>query len=126
MGLTRVADSSFIFALFDEAEPGHAQAYEWAEDGEGIEILPEVLGETLGVAHRRLGFAKARLMWEGLIQMPQVEVLETADVEALADVFLRSGGKLSWVDAAVVAACKASGARPLCFDKDIVQALRAK
>jgi predicted nucleic acid-binding protein len=121
--LIRVADSSFIFALFDEREPGHAKARTWAEDAEPIVVLPEVLGETLGVAHRRLGLLKAQAIWRGLANMPHVEFLETTDIQRVADTFHRASGKLSWVDAAVVARCKAEGAEALCFDRDIDRAL---
>jgi predicted nucleic acid-binding protein len=120
--VTRVADTSFLLMLFDHSDPRQGKAATWASDPEPIAVPAEVLGETLGVLHRRLGFAKADGVWRQLTTLPHVEFQETGDVEATAEVFARHKGKLSWVDAAVVAACTRLGAKPLAFDDDLVRA----
>lgn len=119
----RVADTSFLIALFDEDDPRRARAMRWASDPEPIEVPSEVLAETLGVLHRRAGYAKAASVWQDLCGLPHVVFSETSDTEAAADEFLRARGKLSWVDAAVVARCRAEEAHPLCFDQAIARAL---
>ncbi|HEV8360311.1 MAG TPA: PIN domain-containing protein [Candidatus Thermoplasmatota archaeon] len=121
--MSRVADTSFLIAAFDLDDKRRQEALRWLRDPEAIIIVPEVLGETLGVTHRRAGYASAIDLWQHLLSLPQVEILETTEVEAIADAFKRGRGKLSWVDAAVVAACATWGARPLCDDKEILREL---
>lgn len=122
--MTRVADTSFLITLLDKKDTRRADALRWASDPEPILIPTEVLGEALGVLHRRAGYGTASAAWRAIIQLDNVELLETTEVELIADVFAREGGKLSWVDASVVVACETRAATALCFDEDILRALR--
>jgi predicted nucleic acid-binding protein len=122
--MTRVADTSFLMALFDVLDQRQAQAQGWAADPEPIEVPSEVLAETLGVVHRRKGLPAAQHIWSQLIRLPHLTFVETTDVERIAEAFKAGAGRLSWVDAAVVAACRASDAKPLCFDPAIQRAVK--
>lgn len=121
--MTRVADTSFLLVLFDERDVRRSSARARAADPEPIEVPPEVLGETIGVAHRRLGFAAARKILEALRSLPHLKFLSVTDPPRVAAVFEEAAGRLSWVDAAVVAYCRMHAARPLAFDPDIERAV---
>lgn len=124
--MTRVADTSFLIALFDGSDPRLEQARRWARDPEPIEVLPEVAGETFGVIHRRKGFAFAQKILDGLRAIPHLRFREDSDVAAVEEIFRESAGTLSWVDSAVVAAVRYRGHRPLCFDAAIERAAASK
>lgn len=122
----RVADTSFIMTLFDSTDPRQGEARSKVADTEPIIVPAEVLTETLGVVHARRGFAAANALWVDLGKIPHLEFLETAEGEETAHFFDGARGALTWVDAAVVARCIAEGAEPLCFDDDIVKAVRSR
>lgn len=122
--MVRVADTSFLLALFDTRDPRRGKAKAWAADPEAIVVPPEVLGETLGVAHARHGYDAAAEVLAWLQGKPHVELVDDTDVAGVAPVFAEGRGRLSWVDAAVVVRCRAEDADPLCFDPDIEAAAR--
>lgn len=124
--MARIADTSFLLTLFDAQDPRRKAAKEWAAEADAIAIPPEVLGETLGVSHSRQGYAKAEEIFLWLAKMPHIELLDTTDVSRIAEIFRHAAGKLSWVDAAVVAWCRQLGGKPLCFDPDIEKAVRRR
>lgn len=119
--MTRVADSSFLIARWDGKHP------EGRRRGSGRtrnpSASPEVRSESPGVVHARVGMAAATTIWRELNQLANLEIQETTDVERIAERLVGGKGKLSWVDAAVLATCGAEGARPLCFDEDIERAV---
>lgn len=117
--MSRVADTSFLLTLFDADDPRRETAKAWAAKADPIAVPPEVLGETLGVAHARQGYGAAREILAWLQQKPHIELLETTDVGEIDRTFTEGRGRLSWVDAAVVVRCLADEADPLCFDPDI-------
>lgn len=119
--MTRIADSSFLLTLFDFRDPRRVQALAWMADPDPVQVPVEVLGETLGLVHRRQGYEMTVTIWRDLRATPHVQFLQAASTEQTSAIFLEGRGKLSWVDAAVVAACRAASARPLCFDPDIVR-----
>lgn len=121
--MTRVADSSFLLTLFDTTDPRRARAKAWAARPQPIVVPPEVLGETLGIAHARRGYDAANDILTWLNGKPHIELLDATNVESVAAVFAQGRGKLSWVDAAVVWRCRSQGAEPLCFDPDIEAAV---
>jgi predicted nucleic acid-binding protein len=124
LGVTRVADSSFIIALFDESDERQQMAQGWASDPEPIVVPAEVMAETMVVVHRRKGVAAALDIWNQLILLPHVAFLETSETERAAKVFSSAKGKLSWVDAVVVARCREGDLKPLSFDAHIERAVR--
>jgi predicted nucleic acid-binding protein len=126
LGVTRIADTSFLITLFDHRDARHGTAKEHAGLPEPIQVPPEVLGETLGVIHRRRGYAVAIGVWDELRSLPHVELVSAANPDATSRCFREGNGKLSWVDAAVVARCRALGASPLAFDKALEKAVRSK
>jgi predicted nucleic acid-binding protein len=124
--MTRVADSSFIITLFDEDDARHAEAWTRVRENEPIIVPAEVLTETIGVIHARRGYALAREVLAEFAKFPHVEFLETSEGDVTESEFLGGGGRLSWVDAAVVARCKVTGASPLCYDDNILAAVAGR
>lgn len=114
--MSRLADSSFLFALFDHADDRRPLALRWAEDPAAIEIVPEVLGETLGVTQRRPGFSAAREIYFALRSKPHIRFVESPGASKIEEEFEAAKGSLTWTDAAVVAAARTMGREVLCFD----------
>lgn len=117
--MTRVADTSFLMALFDGNDPRRADALGWLADPEPIQLLPEVAAETVGVTHKRFGFDPARRLWKTIRAKPHVTLVPNRPADEIARRFTADGGRLSWVDAAVVSQALAEDAHVLCFDRGI-------
>ncbi len=122
--MSKVVDSSFLIALFDEDDHRHERAWGQAEEPEPLLVPPEVLTETLGVMHARFDYGIADGIREGLGKIPTVVHLNTTPQEHIGQIFQEANGVLSWTDAAVVAHCLVEEAEPLCFDSDIEEFYR--
>lgn len=121
----RVADTSALYALFNEADAHHRDARKAVADPEPIALPTEILVETIGVVEYRIGWDAAAAALEDLRRTPHLRLAERVDPDAVARVFLGSGGKLSLADAVVVQTCRALAAKPLAFDRDILAACKA-
>lgn len=124
----RVADTSALYALFSMNDVHHTRALDAIEDPSPILVPPEILSETLALIQYRHGFALAEEAGAFLRGLPHVEipVADEAATDAAWDAFRDAGGRVSYPDATVVAACRREGADVLAFDKNIRAALRAK
>ena len=114
-----VVDSSILIAAFDREDPRRGQARSLLGRHGQIEVPVEVLGETLGVVHRRRSFATAMQLWTQLQAIPSLVFSQRSDLGAVAAVFAEAKGELTWVDAAVVARSRAGGLVALAFDRAI-------
>ncbi len=123
--MNRVADSSFLITLLDTEDPRRPGAQAIATEPAPILVPAEVVSEMIGVIHARAGYPSAQRLWDGLGEMGNVVHLNTTHQEDVAPIFLAAEGRLSWVDAAVVAHCLREDAEPLCFDQDIEAAYEA-
>lgn len=120
----RVADTSALYALLDEADAHHAKAIQEVEDPEPIVVPPEILVETIDLVGYRFGHGAAQSALQDLLALSNIRRAEVVHLEAVVAVFLGAGGKLSLADAAVVQTCRALAARPLAFDRDILAACK--
>lgn len=122
----RVADTSFLYALFSATDRFHTRALREAERPEGIIIPPEIFGETLALIHYRQGFDPARAAGAWIRAQGHVEVgMPTADLlEAAWREFDASRGHLSYPDAVVVSWCRGREFSPLALDTHILASLR--
>lgn len=120
----RVVDASFLIALCDVADPRRADALRRAADPAPIIVPREVLAETLAVVHRRQGFDAALAVWREVRGLPHRAIAGPVETGEVASLFEGGKGRLSWVDAAVVAHGAAAGAVPLSFDGAIEAAVR--
>jgi predicted nucleic acid-binding protein len=116
--MSRVADTSFLFAAFDRSDSRQAAAFEELREPSPIHVPPEVVGEMLGVLQKRKGADAAREFWTQIQAIPHLRMLDTTDTVGVSNVY-RDSKRLTWVDASVVHWCRHLGARPLCYDQDI-------
>lgn len=120
--MTRVADTSVLYALVDGDDDHHGAAREALADPDPVLVPTEILVETHWTVGRRLGSDAARAALEDLLATPHVAVADPVHFEAVWRVFDEADGALSLADAFVVQTCRALGAEPLAFDADIVEA----
>lgn len=126
MNAMRVADTSFLYALFSEADEFHERAARAMQQSEPITIPSEILSETVALIHYRQGFDSARAAGEWLWSQPHVEI-GVASSEVLADAwrtFTSARGRLSYPDSIVVAWSRPRGAKPLAYDTRILAIAR--
>lgn len=110
--------------LLDREDRRHAGALRWAAAAEPIEIPPEVVSEALGVVQRRKGWASAKLMLDTMTRIPHMRMLVSSNPDEIRKYFDAANGRLTWVDATVVAWVHLRNGTPLCFDQAIVRACR--
>ncbi len=122
----RVADTSFLYALFSEGDVFHQRAIREAERHEPILVPAEILSETLALIQYRHGFDLARTAGEWLRTQDLVETgLPTGEtLDATWREFTTAHGRLSYPDAVVVRWCRSAGADPLSYDTHLLAYLR--
>lgn len=120
--MSRVLDTSVILAVFDREDPRRPETLDALRDPTATLVPPEVLTETLGVAHGRMGYEVGRAIREDLADLGNIVFLNSTAQERVGPIFEQADGSLSWTDAAVVAHCLVEDAVPLCFDPAIEQA----
>lgn len=122
----RVADTSFLYALFSRTDDFHGRAVRAAEAPDAIAIPAEIFGETMALIHHRQGFDAARAAGEWMRAQPHIEIgapgLATTD--ASWRIFLGARGRLSYPDAVVVAWCRRRGSVALAYDARILASAR--
>jgi len=121
----RVADTSALYALFNEGDRHHARASAAMESPEPIVVPREILTETIDLIGYRKGWPHARKALASLLALPHVRPAEPVNLDAVVAVYEAGGGDLSLADAVVVQTCRVLAAEPLTFDADIVAALKA-
>lgn len=120
--MTRVADTSVLYAFFDADDVHHDAAVSDLGDPEPIVVPTEVLAETIDLVVDRALHEVASAALEDLLALPHVSVMgERVHVSAVQDIYQDAGGALSLTDAFVVQACRVLGARPLAYDDAIVE-----
>jgi predicted nucleic acid-binding protein len=122
----RVADTSFLFALFSSFDAFHDRAVRAAGRGDPILIPAEILSETLALVHYRQGFAAARVSGDWIRTRGHMEVgLPTRDlVEAAWRDYREAQGRISYPDAVATSWCRSLNAAPLAFDTQLLAYLR--
>lgn len=121
--MSRVADSSFLIAVYDREDPRRELALERLSGAVPVVVPPEVVAETLGVVQSRAGYEVARTIHDELAELAHVSFADATDPDAVAEVSEEGQGELSWVDAAVVWRCRSEDAEPLSFDAEIEAAV---
>lgn len=117
--MTRVADTSALYALFDEDDAHHDRAKAALEDPEPVAVPTEVLVETVDLVEYRSTPETARAALAWLLERPNVRIADPVHVPAVREVHEDGAGELSLADAFVVQTCRALGADPLAFDEGI-------
>lgn len=117
-----VADTSFLYALYNEEDPHHVRAKKDLHSGEPIYVPMSVITETISLIHYRMGYATANRILKHVLNLPLARAHEGAPLPAVAAAFEHAKGKLSFVDAVVVETCHALAAKPLTYDVEIQEA----
>ena len=118
----RIADTSFLYALFSRYDQHHVMAVRDIQARDPILIPAEICSETLALIHYRQGFDTARAAGEWLRAQPHVEI-GTGSPKMLQEAwraFTSARGRLSYPDSVVVAWSRPKGARPLAYDSRIL------
>lgn len=119
----RVADTSALYAFFDESDAHHDAAWDAVSEPIPVLVPSEILVETIGLVTLRAGHSAGQEALATLLRLPHVRIDNVVRIEAVRPVYDAARGKLSLADAYVVQACRALGAKPLTFDREIVKAL---
>ena len=124
--MTRVADTSALYALFSEADRFHGKAVEDVGDPDPIMVPMEVLVETIDLLTYRFGFGAGRSAFDFLVGLPHVGIAEKVEVAAVQAIHRAARGRLSLADSFVVQTCLALGADALAYDQRIVGQLKRR
>lgn len=116
--MTRIADTSVLYALFDEDDKHHKNAVDAIEDPDPILIPREILVETVDLIGLRENADHARYILDILTSLPHTRIADPTPFEGVQETHRRNK-KLSLADATVVQTCRVHGAKPLSFDKEI-------
>lgn len=122
----RLADSSFLVALFVSGDRNSAAAEREAARPDPILVPSEVLGETLGVLQKRKGIDFARLVKDWMDSKPHFQYVFTqrAHFDVASRMFRKSTHRVNYVDAVVIAWAWATGAAILSYDDDLLTAAK--
>lgn len=123
--MSRIADTSALYAAFVAEDKHHAEARKAFSRDEPTIVPSEIFAETLALLQYRLGFEAARSAGEALRGASHVRVGAATPslVEAAWKAFVEAEGRLSMPDAFVVAWARAQSATPLTYDKEITRAI---
>ena len=124
--MTRVADTSALYALFSEDDRFHERAVRDAGDPDPIAVPTEILVETIDLLAYRFGFKAARQALEFLLGLPHVSLSERVEFGPVLDIYDGAKGALSLADAFVVQTCLALGAAALAYDRRITMETRRR
>lgn len=118
-----VADTSWLYALVDEADPHHGEARNQAQEPEPVEVPEVILAETLDLIRYRHGKGFAKETLAGFEHLPHF-VLGESVVHAEAAAVWREHGALSYADAVAIAAARRRDFALRSFDRRQLRALR--
>lgn len=123
--MSRIADTSALYAAFVAEDQHHAEARAAFSHDEPTIVPSEIFAETLALLQYRIGFDAATHAGEALRATPHIRILPAtaALVESAWQIFTGAKGRLSPPGAFVVAWARAESAKALSYDKEIQRAL---
>jgi len=117
----RIADTSALYALFNENDKHHEEAKKCFEKTDPIVIPSEIWSETISLIQYRQGKEDAVKAGKALLDLPHVD-LRTGNIDLLRsswEKFTESNKDLSFPDSVVVIWCDDKNATPLSFDEGL-------
>ncbi len=122
--MTWVADTSWLYALFDEADYHHRTARSEAMLAEPVAVPEAILAETLDLMRYRHGKPLAKKALEGLGRLPHFAIGEgVPHADSAAEWRCHAG--LSYADATAVALARRKGLKLRTFDRRQAKALES-
>jgi uncharacterized protein len=123
--MTTLVDTSALFALISEGDPGHARALEWLENvaaHEDASLITHnyVMAETIALTHARLGTPAIRLLIDDVLPMCEIRFVDEELHERAVAAFLAGlGRRASFVDRTSFELMRSEGIeRAFAFDRD--------
>lgn len=117
-----VADTSWLYALIDDADPHHGEARGQAKKPDPVEVPEVILAETLDLIRYRHGNKVAKDALEGFERLPHFALGEGVAHDAVVGVW-REHDTLSYADATAVAAARRRNFGLRSFDRRQLRAL---
>ena len=124
--MTRVGDTSVLYALFSEEDAFHERAMNDVGESEPIVVPSEILVETVDLIAYRSTHGTAKRALTYLLQLPHVSLSERVEVGAVQAIFDGAKGRLSFADAFVVQTCLSLAADVLAYDERILAEVRRR
>ena len=122
--MTWVADTSWLYALIDAADPHHVEARQQARQPDPVEVPEAILAETLDLIRYRQRKAVARDALDGFERLPHFVLGEGAPHADVASIW-RAHAALSYADATAVAVARRRNVGLRSFDRRQLRALSA-
>ncbi|HEX9710040.1 MAG TPA: PIN domain-containing protein [Candidatus Thermoplasmatota archaeon] len=119
--MTWVADTSWLYALVDLADPHHAKARAQAAQPDPVEVPEVILAETLDLVRYRHGRNAAVQALDGFGRLPHFVLGESPRHAETVSVW-RAHDALSYADAAAVAQARSRGYGLRSFDARQIRA----
>lgn len=116
MALGRVADTSWLYALFDADDTHHAMASAWIHEPIVTLVPASIMDETLDLVAYRGGPAAAREAHGDLLGFPHFDLWYPVDEQAATAIWLQNP-TLSLHDAHAVACARSTGFPLATFDE---------
>jgi predicted nucleic acid-binding protein len=113
--MTRVADTSFLFAAFDAGDRRQPEALDRLADPEPIDLPAPTLAEFLLVLTRKKGHAAAVVAWQDLERLGSLAIVHPPQMAAALELW-RQDARTSFVDALGVMWALAGGHGLLTYD----------
>ena len=124
--MTRVADTSVLYALFSEEDRFHERAMDDVGVSDPIAVPSEILVETIDLLAYRFGAGAGKKALEFLLGLPHVSIAEKVEFSGVKGIYDGARGRLSLADAFAVQTCVTLGAEILAYDRRIVAELRKR
>lgn len=120
-----VADTSWLYALVDDADRHHATARHEAEVPEPVEVPEAILAETLDLIRYRHGKRAALAALDGFERLPHFVLGDGDAHDGTVEVWRQHAG-LTFADAAAVATARRRRYRLRSFDRRQLRASAAR
>lgn len=121
----RVADTSYLFALFHDLDAHHRTAHELSQQPGKVMIPAEIFAETMWLIQRRIGYREACAAGDWFRRQHGMAILdgEPEVRDRIWQTYLMGGRRGSYPDAVVIGWSRHLGAEVLTFDEDLKRGL---
>ncbi len=119
----KVADSSFLVALFIPFDLNHERAVKLFKREDRFLVPEDILKETLTVIAYKLGFDEMKSIFESISSCDTFEIVQER-FSKLISFYLSLSKKISFFDACVIYFSLSENLEPATFDKQLLSVWR--